>query len=1365
MQPPSRLRLWLKRLGIAAGAVVVVLGLAVAALGVWLDRSPTLAGDVVARVEGVTGMRLRFSDLSARLGWFGPELVFSEMHVLRKDGAELLAARAGRVGVDWFRMLATLRPAARVTLDGAALGVEITDAGVRFVGQPDAPRASTATRFSLDTLPTGRVQVTNAQVTLTDLRTGAAARGRPLRFDDVDIDLTRGASSLEVGIGVDLPKALGRRIDIEATLDGALSAPEALDWQGKLRIQELRLAGWRNLLPAADTLRLPLGGDLDLRLEASGTGAVPADADVSLELVGLVVPANPPATPEAFIAQNPPVLPDLCGPGTPEPPIFVNVPRSVAAYRTALAAAGIAATPSPVRYSRLAARVTLAGRGPDTQVRVRDLDVLAGNLRWQGGELDLRWTRDAQGLVSASLRSPQLRPAPLVPLAGLLPSAAAREVLAGLSPRGTLSAVDLTLQRGERWGLTGTARLEDVGVGPVRRAPGFLGVSGTLTARGTQGELTLRGPQFRFLFPQFLLQPEPANLLGGRLRWSLGADGLRLLADDVRVTRPDGRGEARARIWVPADGRSPVLSLKADVHEVDIRSTPRFLSATRINEKSIEWLDQAFVAGRVSDGTIEYAGQTRCFPFRTGGGEFRVRALANDATLHFAPGWDDLTHATAEVEIVNSGLTAVLLRGQLGGLDVTAGRGTIADFRASELAVSGEATGDLGKALSLVQRSPVGPPLGGLFNGLRGQGQAKYSTTLWLPLRDLTQRRIDVRTVLDNATVRLEGVAEPATGLRGELRVLDRVIETRGIAGSWLGGPLTFSASATLGRDGQPVANLLAAAGRAQGDRVTTTLRLPEGTLQGAFNWRFAGRLPVDDAPSRSARATYRVDTTLVGAAIGLPAPLGKPAGESRATRAELTYDDANPARPRLVTRLQVGRDSAVLEWIQDGGWQFRRGTARLGGSGAELKDASRLWVEGRTTEVDVSGWLRLKPPPPLPGAAPGTVTALRPQDLLRGADVAADRFVFMGYEFPRASGRLTAAETNWEVVVDGPALAGRLQVPFDLRNGRLDLDLERLVANDARAGSAGGSSDPRELPAMRIDVRSLEFEHRKLGEVKAELTRTADGLRLVRGEAIAPSFRMLGTGSWSASARGQECRVQLEAQSNDALATLEALAIVPALKAKQASAKVDVRWAGGLDAQFFERLNGRIALQASDGQVLSVEPGAGGRALGLLSLGALERRLTLDFRDLTGKGLAFDTVKGDFDLRDGNAYTTNTVLKGPAADIGIVGRTGLKARDYDQTVKVTSHLGGPIVAAGTLAGGPAIGAALLVFSRVFKEPLSGMSRGYYRITGGWDTPDVQRIGASEAKQIDQAREGAAPTATVPAPPAAPPGEGAGPGR
>ena len=143
------------------------------------------------------------------------------------------------------------------------------------------------------------------------------------------------------------------------------------------------------------------------------------------------------------------------------------------------------------------------------------------------------------------------------------------------------------------------------------------------------------------------------------------------------------------------------------------------------------------------------------------------------------------------------------------------------------------------------------------------------------------------------------------------------------------------------------------------------------------------------------------------------------------------------------------------------------------------------------------------------------------------------------------------------------------------------------------------------------------------------------------------------------------------------------------------------------------------------------LKPGAG-RVLGLTSVAALRRRLALDFSDMTDKGLAFDTVRGDFDLREGNAYTDNVLVTGPAAEIGLIGRVGLKNKDYDQTAVVTGSVGNSLPLAA-LAGGPVVAGAVLIFTQVFKQPLKGLARGYYRITGSWDNPIVERIKSADA--------------------------------
>jgi uncharacterized protein YhdP len=123
---------------------------------------------------------------------------------------------------------------------------------------------------------------------------------------------------------------------------------------------------------------------------------------------------------------------------------------------------------------------------------------------------------------------------------------------------------------------------------------------------------------------------------------------------------------------------------------------------------------------------------------------------------------------------------------------------------------------------------------------------------------------------------------------------------------------------------------------------------------------------------------------------------------------------------------------------------------------------------------------------------------------------------------------------------------------------------------------------------------------------------------------------------------------------------------------------------------------------------------------------------LALDFSDLTDKGFAFDTIRGDFDLHDGSAFTDNVLVKGPAAEIGLIGRIGLKSKDYDQTAVVTGNVSSSLPLAA-FAAGPVVGGAVLLFTQVFKQPLKGLARGYYRITGNWDNPTVERIKSAAA--------------------------------
>ena len=132
----------------------------------------------------------------------------------------------------------------------------------------------------------------------------------------------------------------------------------------------------------------------------------------------------------------------------------------------------------------------------------------------------------------------------------------------------------------------------------------------------------------------------------------------------------------------------------------------------------------------------------------------------------------------------------------------------------------------------------------------------------------------------------------------------------------------------------------------------------------------------------------------------------------------------------------------------------------------------------------------------------------------------------------------------------------------------------------------------------------------------------------------------------------------------------MDALGFPGLIDGGQTTAEIDAIWPGPPSAFALAKLEtGAITLKVAEGRILEVEPGVG-RFFGLLSLSEIPRRLSLDFSDFFRSGLSFNSITGTFGLDKGNAYTSNLVIKSPAADIAISGRTGLRAKDYDQEMR-----------------------------------------------------------------------------------------------
>lgn len=203
----------------------------------------------------------------------------------------------------------------------------------------------------------------------------------------------------------------------------------------------------------------------------------------------------------------------------------------------------------------------------------------------------------------------------------------------------------------------------------------------------------------------------------------------------------------------------------------------------------------------------------------------------------------------------------------------------------------------------------------------------------------------------------------------------------------------------------------------------------------------------------------------------------------------------------------------------------------------------------------------------------------------------------------------------------------------------------------------------------------------------------------------------------------------QLKSQNTKAL--MEEFGFQGILSSKNLTIDLDLFWPyiPSSDGVFYA--NGTVKVNIKDGQITAIDPIAG-KVLGLLSIAELPKRLVLDFSDIFKKGLSFNRLSGEFQFKQGSAYTCNLAMEGTSVDILLVGVTDMIGETYNQLAIVRPLLSDALPMGGAVFGGPGVAAAVYLFTKLLRKPLRDIGVSYYSIGGTWDNPTIEKIPAQE---------------------------------
>lgn len=1260
-----RVRNWL-----LTTVAVLVIGLAVL-LGLFrlaASQLPEYRAQLEARASEAAGLPVRFGSVDARLHFNGPELIIRDARVLDPEtGQVLIRAQTGGVSLNFWSLIRDRSfNVSKIFLDGANLKIDRTSDGRFHIHGLDAGNVAGDAEFRLADLPKGLFELRRTTIGLEDQLSGVG----PWTFSGVEIRLVNNGDLIELDGSVKLPKELGRSLTLKAELQNPGGEPADSRWEAHVDARQIDLQGWAELIP--DRFRLVEEGSGDLALRVFAMGGELDHASVRADLSGLRI---------------------------------YQAPGSSAS----------------IPYEKLAGRFEFDRVDNGWTAAARDLQLDMSGHQWKPGEIEVNLRRDDSGLESVSqidLRLDFVGLDQLSPLLGWMPDDAARERLLGLNPRGQIHNLDLAITRAadkvQAYRVAG--EFSGLGVDADQGVPAVDGMNGRIDADESSGTLALASHSVAVDFPGVFRWPLQADRLAGDVAWTMEGDSVVVRSDGLEIERGPIRIVADAILQV-AEGQSPELKLNAVLENAPLADIEPFLPVSIMSDNLTKWLDNALLSGTIPRADVVIDGPLNKFPFRDNEGVFTAEFPIEGLTLRYAEGWPDIENIEARAKFDKISLAVDVSSG-----DVLGNRARNAQVRFDNLdeavmRLDVDVEGDLSNSWEYVRQSGLAKIFGDTTELLTMSGANSMSVDLTLPVRKPDQIEVDLELGITNGQVAIAGLNPAFSEINGSISVKNEVISGTGLNAVFMDHPVVIDVVPRVTTDHTYA--VIRGAGQLNGPDLDR-LGIPwADRASGTTAYRASATIPTRGGGN----VQLQVLTDLEGLVFNWPAPLNKGL-EPRDLRVDLEIlpedlmDLGIAYAPGINARLRLEHEPGQP-------WQVYTGMVTTDGE-ATLPEDQGLVVTGQIEATSLEDWLE----------AAGTGSSDEQQfdlrRLLREVRVSVGNAAAIGYQFGAVDLLMQRGVEGWQVQLDGEKINGHLGLPYALDSGAMVVELQRaylidpVEAVDADADDGDGT-DPRNIPAADITVEDFRFSDMQLGKLSAVVDHVDDGVVIDQLSFVSAPLEITGNASWLRVADGQQTQVDLILKSNDLTAALANLNLAESLKADSGIANGQVYWDGPPTGEFLSRISGDVSIDIRDGALEEVKPGAG-RLVGLLSVTQLPRRLSLDFKDVFKKGLAFDSLSGDFVLQSGQAYTNNLTLDGPAANVVLIGRTGLADRDYDQTAVVSASFGSTLPVAGALVGGPAVGAAVFALSKIFKKPLDQISQAYYRITGPWDDPTIEPI-------------------------------------
>ncbi len=839
----------------------------------------------------------------------------------------------------------------------------------------------------------------------------------------------------------------------------------------------------------------------------------------------------------------------------------------------------------------------------------------------------------------------------------------------------------------------------------------------------------------------------------------------------------------------PAGEHYPgVLNLEGRLMRADGTRVFRYLPL-HIPKVTRDYVRDAVTRGGSSAVEFLVRGDLRHMPFvDPKQGNFRIAAKVADVTFDYvpqpvaaataappaAPHWPALTGLSGELIFERAGMQVRNARGHVqgaAGIDIVKAEAAIADLshHAPLLQVEAQARGPLSEALHAT--APMVVDATEMMRAVRASGNADYRLKLDLPLATLDHAKVQFGLTLGGNELQLMPEAPSFTQARGILNFTETGFSLAGVQARLAGGDVRIEGKGRYAGTPSAPEMSFSALGTATAEGLKSQQEvtwLAQLAAKASGNASYAANLSVRDGVPE-----FSVTSSLQGLALQLPAPLQKTAAEALPLHIErkLLPRDKRPGAATLPLQdhlaLNLGRIASV-RYVRDVSGSEPRvvsGVIEVGQEGGTptVMPARGVLAQLNLGRFDLAAWqavlgenAAVAPPGTSSvgqlqeGQAPASDTAALQAYLPGTVALHARELSLAGRKLRNVVAGGSRDGLLWRANVSADELDGYVEYRQPSgqgesnRDGRVYARLARLRIEPGEAGEVASLLDAQvsALPTLDVVIDHFELLGKSLGRAEINAVNRGGPLRewrlnhlgLTTPEAVfqakgtwanaAPSVTGTSTGAGQAA---RHMAMNFTLDLSDAGALLTRLGMPDVVRRGRGRLQGEVGWSGSPFALDYPSLNGQLNVNVEQGQFLKADPGLA-KLLGVLSLQALPRRLSLDFRDVFSQGFAFDFIRGDAGIQAGIASTNNLQMKGVNAAVLMDGSADLAHETQRLHVVIVPEIDAGTAALVATAINPAIGLATFLAQMVLRKPLIAAATQEFDVDGSWTDPKITKV-------------------------------------